>query len=54
MRRWGTKIDVLRLNTSAPQYQLRIRNGNDSPEVADEDFKFEPPDEAKEVELSVI
>lgn len=40
--------------TGAPEYQLRIRKWDDSPEVSDERFKFEPSDGAKKVELSEI
>jgi hypothetical protein len=40
--------------TGSPQYQLRIRNWDDSPKVADDEFGFTPPDGAKEVDLSDI
>lgn len=40
--------------TGAPEYQLRIRKWDDSPEVSDQSFKFEPSDGAKKTELSEI
>jgi len=40
--------------TGAPEYQLRIRNWNDSPKVTDDSFQFKPSDGAKEVKLSDI
>jgi hypothetical protein len=38
----------------APEYQLRIRNWNDSPKVDDDRFQFTPSGDAKEVKLSEI
>jgi hypothetical protein len=40
--------------TGAPEYQLRIRNWNDSPKVTDDSFRFKPSGGAKEVKLSDI
>lgn len=40
--------------TGAPQYQLRISNWNDSPELAANAFKFHPTGDARKVELTEI
>jgi len=40
--------------TAAPEYQLRIRNWNDSPKIEANSFQFEAPADAKEVKLSDI
>lgn len=38
--------------TAAPEYQLRIRNWNDSPKIGADSFQFAPPADAKEAKLS--
>ncbi len=38
----------------APQYQLRIRNWNDAPDVSDATFSFKPGEGAKKVDISAI
>jgi hypothetical protein len=40
--------------TAAPEYELRIRKWNDSPQVTDDTFAFKPADGAKKVDLSDI
>ena len=40
--------------TAAPEYQLRIRNWNDSPKIEASSFQFEPSADAKEVKISDI
>lgn len=40
--------------TGAPQYQLRISNWNDSPEIAANAFEFQPTGDARKVELTEI
>jgi hypothetical protein len=40
-----------KLVEAAPQYQLRVRNWNDSPDIAADAFAFKPSSDAKKVEL---
>jgi hypothetical protein len=40
--------------TGAPEYQLRIRNWNDSPKIGNDSFQYKPSEGSKKVELSDI
>jgi hypothetical protein len=40
--------------TAAPEYQLRVRNWNDSPKIEANSFQFGLPADAKEVKISEI
>jgi hypothetical protein len=49
---WPRKLVITyKKQPGAPQYEAVLRNWNDKPEIKDEQFRFDPPKDAKKIDV---